>query len=94
MKLLKDAMPGMVVIVIIFGLALSLQAFAVTENPGPQESDHKPAVIDTSKTPEYTCPHSQYINCMPPVGKERQKMCSKSYLEWVKSNCPGVKVVY
>lgn len=40
------------------------------------------------------CPSTAYINCMPPVPKERRSMCSPAYLHWIKEHCPGVKVVY
>ncbi len=39
------------------------------------------------------CP-GRYINCMPPVPKEKREMCSREYLDWVKEHCPSVKVVY
>ncbi len=40
-----------------------------------------------------SCPHTTYINCMPPVPKERRPMCTREYLEWMKEHCPGVRVV-
>jgi hypothetical protein len=39
------------------------------------------------------CPQTTYLNCMPVVPKERREMCTKEYLEWIKENCPGVRVV-
>ena len=39
------------------------------------------------------CPQTTYLNCMPVVPKERREMCTREYLEWIKENCPGVKVV-
>lgn len=42
---------------------------------------------------DYRCPKEEYIECMPILSKEKQKMCEKDYLDWVKSNCPNVKGV-
>jgi hypothetical protein len=53
----------------------------------------KPAVQPSNKD-SYYCPGTRYINCMPPLSKQRQTMCSKDYIDWAKSHCPGVKVVY
>jgi len=53
----------------------------------------KPALQPANKD-SYYCPGTKYINCMPPLSKQRQTMCSKDYIDWAKVHCPGVQVVY
>lgn len=70
-----------------------------------KEATARPNVPDTDKPPfnrgvgapgaaKYECPKTRYINCMPPVKDGDRAMCSEDYLEWVKSHCDGVEVVY
>ena len=46
---------------------------------------------NSSPTPALVCPQGEYINCMPVVGVEQSKLCSKEYLTWAQKNCPGFK---
>lgn len=51
----------------------------------------------STRAPEavkYECPETRYINCMPLVKESDKDKCAEDYLEWVKSHCPGVQVVY
>jgi hypothetical protein len=52
------------------------------------------ALTNSPEQPRKSCPKSAYINCMPPVPRERRPFCSREYLQWVKGHCPGVMVVY
>lgn len=44
-------------------------------------------------TNSYTCPHVEWINCMPMVAPEGQlpqnPQCAPEYLKWAKDNCPN-----
>lgn len=42
-------------------------------------------------TSQYTCPDSEWINCMPVVDKKRAWECESGYLQWAKANCPNFK---
>lgn len=35
----------------------------------------------------YTCPKTEWVNCMPILSPEAQKFCTKEYLDWAKNNC-------
>jgi hypothetical protein len=39
--------------------------------------------------PEYMCPESGYIDCMPTVGGPRDNNCSSEYIDWAEKNCPN-----
>jgi hypothetical protein len=76
--------------------AASTTADMPATQPQKESSDQgriKPAVQPADKD-GYYCPSTRYINCMPPLTRMRQTMCSKDYLNWAKGHCPGVKVVY
>ncbi len=51
----------------------------------------------TDKTPtstSYSCPSTEWVNCMPSVGPngyEEPAQCKKEYLTWAKQNCPNFK---
>ena len=49
--------------------------------------------VSTSKPVDsnYTCPKTEWVNCMPILTLEAQKLCTQEYLNWAKSNCPGFK---
>ncbi|MBU3965451.1 hypothetical protein KKG29_04580 [Patescibacteria group bacterium] len=49
--------------------------------------------VDTEKT-AFFCPQEKYINCMPIVTPERQKLCSGEYYEWIKKNCLNAEFTY
>ena len=43
---------------------------------------------------KYTCPKSEYVDCMPMVGPEgsvKRPECEQDYLNWAQKNCPGFK---
>lgn len=44
--------------------------------------------------PDYHCPTTSYLNCMPPITEARRQACSKDYIAWVQKNCPKTQVVY
>ena len=40
----------------------------------------------------YTCPATEWIDCMPMVGPDgpvKRSQCEPDYLTWAKANCPG-----
>jgi len=39
---------------------------------------------------EYTCPTSEYVDCMPGPG-ESKPQCEPAYLDWAQINCDGFK---
>jgi hypothetical protein len=39
----------------------------------------------------YVCPKTEYVDCMPMLTPEKQKVCSPDYLSWAQKNCPGFK---
>jgi hypothetical protein len=47
-----------------------------------------------AKPPDYHCPPTAYINCMPPITEDRRQSYSKDYIAWVQANCPNTQVVY
>lgn len=40
-------------------------------------------------TPDYVCPKTEWVNCMPILTPEAQKSCTQEYLDWAKNNCPN-----
>jgi hypothetical protein len=62
-------------------------------DPGEKDRTKRPAV-EAPDARRYACPAREYIDCMPPIGKSNRDLCTREYLEWAKSHCPGVKVVY
>ncbi len=45
--------------------------------------------MPTSINQSYTCPASEWVDCMPIVPQERAYQCQAPYLQWAKTNCPG-----
>jgi hypothetical protein len=37
----------------------------------------------------YTCPKTQYVNCMPGPSSAIRTECSTAFLKWATANCPG-----
>jgi hypothetical protein len=52
------------------------------------------APLPDAKPFAFECPRTKHIDCMPPVQEGRRILCSPEYLEWVRSHCPDVEVVY
>ena len=48
----------------------------------------------SGKDQDYACPSKGYVNCMPLVERSARGLCNPEYLEWAKSHCPGLKIVY
>lgn len=48
----------------------------------------KPA---SSPSSTYTCPQTEYINCMSPIPDENINFCYGNYIDWAKANCPNFK---
>jgi hypothetical protein len=39
----------------------------------------------------YTCPKTEYVDCMPGPGKETRTECQPAFLQWAQKNCPRFK---
>lgn len=39
----------------------------------------------------YTCPETEYVDCMPSVGGGAKPQCEKDFLSWAQENCSGFK---
>ena len=48
--------------------------------------------IKEKKTTKFTCPTSEYVDCMPGPGKVKVE-CSSEFLQWAQANCPNFKGV-
>lgn len=53
-----------------------------------------PAQDGAKLRPDYHCPPTAYLNCMPPITEDRRQSCSKDYIAWVQANCPNTQIVY
>lgn len=52
---------------------------------------HKPGSdcpFPVESSNNYTCPASEWVDCMPGPGPEKQQ-CQAEFLLWAKENCPG-----
>lgn len=47
-----------------------------------------PTQIDPHNPSTYSCPQTEYIDCMPGPGSLRTQ-CATEYLQWATENCPG-----
>jgi hypothetical protein len=47
---------------------------------GPAQEGAKPR-------PDYHCPPTAYLNCMPPITADRREACSRGYIAWVQAHC-------
>jgi hypothetical protein len=73
------------VLIVLAGLAAAAPAAAADAPPPPQTAVPRP---------EYRCPTTGYLNCMPPIAADRRQACAKDYVAWVAKNCPKTQVVY
>lgn len=39
----------------------------------------------------YTCPGSEWVDCMPSVDAPKNYQCENAFLTWAKAHCPGFK---
>lgn len=39
----------------------------------------------------YTCPITEYVDCMPGPGRSAKTECNSAFLKWATANCPGFK---
>ncbi len=66
--------------------------------PAPQVVPHPEAqpapAVQPPEAPRYTCPRSQYLDCMPPVQGAKKALCGEEYLKWATAHCAGLRVVY
>jgi hypothetical protein len=73
------------------------QGSAGRHSSGPKaEQDgqsKQPGTVNLPESPK-TCPQTRYINCMPIVPEEKRYICSPEYLEWIRTNCPDVEVIF
>lgn len=37
----------------------------------------------------YTCPETDYVDCMPGPNRDRSSQCNDDFLAWAQNNCPG-----
>lgn len=44
--------------------------------------------IPTPAPIKYSCPESEWVDCMPGPGPAKTQ-CQPDYLRWAKDNCPG-----
>lgn len=42
----------------------------------------------TSQT-SYTCPATEWVDCMPSTDSRPRPQCSREFLDWARANCPG-----
>jgi hypothetical protein len=45
-----------------------------------------PSTIPIESSTEYTCPTTEYVDCMPGPGPAKPQ-CAKEYLQWAQENC-------
>jgi len=80
----------------LIGLALlaavAIPAGAADAPPGGPVAG--PAQAGPQPQPDYHCPTTPYLNCMPPIGEDRRQACSKEYVAWVQAHCPKTQIVY
>jgi len=38
---------------------------------------------------QYTCPDTEWVDCMPGPDRVKTNLCDTSFLEWAQLNCPG-----
>jgi hypothetical protein len=62
--------------------------------------------LNNSKNPDveiFECPKAgeykengdyKWIDCMPKIGENMSKFCSKEYLEFISKNCKSINIVY
>jgi hypothetical protein len=89
------------VVVLLTGAALfgfGMQGLAADSGqqgtvPGEKSGTARPSA-NLPKDQGYACPSKGYVNCMPPVERSARDLCNPEYLEWAKSHCPGLKIVY
>lgn len=60
-------------------------------NVNKNEADIYDQILSTFKFTQYSCPETEYVNCMPIVTPEKQHLCDKNYLAWAQANCPTFK---
>lgn len=59
-------------------------------NRGPRVSNPAENLPEPTNPP-YSCPKTEWVNCMPILTPEAQKSCTNEYLDWAKNNCPNFK---
>ena len=72
------------------GTAIIIKSINGTKSANQIE---KPTVTTSPKIPnnKFTCPQSEYVDCMPGPDARYRPECEKPYLEWATKNCPGFK---
>lgn len=60
--------------------------------PENEKSFSIPVTFGTSAsiTPKYTCPTTEWVDCMPGPGTVKPQ-CTQDFLSWATANCPGFK---
>jgi len=70
--------------------ALAFVVLLVTLNPYRSLSNTSSAQPTPIPVLKYTCPASEWVDCMPGPGPTKTQ-CQPDYLSWAKINCPNFK---
>lgn len=79
-------------LLIIFGLEISYAYLSrvKTSTLTPRETQELSRRVTPTPTPtqpKYTCPKTDWIDCMPNPGSPKAQ-CTDDFLKWAKANCP------
>jgi hypothetical protein len=78
---------------VLFVLILALFTVPRLAGPKPIVPGSKTGVGPILNNGTYTCPKSEWVDCMPTIGLDKSSQCGQSYLDWVRANCPNFKGV-
>jgi len=48
-------------------------------------------ITEGNNQANYSCPTTDWVDCMPSVDSSIRPQCEQSFLDWAKANCPGFK---
>ncbi len=51
--------------------------------------DRMLASFTITSPPAYSCPKTEWVDCMPGPDKPQKTECTNEFLTWAKANCPG-----
>lgn len=66
-----------------YNLDLNISDPDDTVTPGPSSGP------SSNNQQSYSCPQTEWVNCMPGPGVGDRPYCQEDFLEWAKANCPG-----
>jgi|CXWL01.1.fsa_nt_gi hypothetical protein len=80
-------------VLILFGLVVSYALLAQQKQTVAPSipSAPSPTPTPTPASSKYLCPSSGWINCMPILTKDAEKLCTTEAIAWYRQNCPGFK---